>query len=286
MINKRKYLLWATFLLFIAVISYRFFSSPPKTHTLENTKRTVILLEDNVNIRTDASENSAILSKGMKGDTFPFIQQEKDWYQIILPNKETAYITSSLGAISYEKTNKILEGKSIVLDAGHGGKDDGAIGKNGTVEKDLTLQTVKNIQQELLKLGATVILTREDDTYIELEDRVSISQKQWADLFISIHYDSALTSAAKGITTFYYQNNKDKPLAEAIHESLIKKTKATNRGYLYGDYQVLRINKIPSILLELGFLTNEEDERRINTEIFQQTAVEAIVDGIIEYVHE
>ncbi|GGE75306.1 N-acetylmuramoyl-L-alanine amidase [Priestia taiwanensis] len=286
MITKQHYLLWTIFLLLVALILYRFFSSSQLTTSKEHIQRTVVLLEDNVNIRTEASEKSSIVTKGKKGEEFPYLHQEDDWYHIALPNNETAYVTRALAAMSYEKTDNLLEGKTIILDAGHGGKDEGATGKRGTLEKNLTLQTVKNIQQELLTLGATVILTREDDTYIELEDRVAVSKQQWADLFISIHYDSALTSAAKGITTFYYRQKEDKPLAKTIHESLIKRTKANNRNFLYGDYLVLRDNKIPSILLELGFLSNEEDEKRVNTEEFQQTAVEAIVEGIIEYVHK
>jgi N-acetylmuramoyl-L-alanine amidase len=282
MIKKQKYLLSAVGLILLALIVY-YVLSPP--HTNEYVKQLVVLVEDNVNIRTEPSEASSIISKGNKGDTFPLIQQQKGWYQIVLPTKELAYVVSTLGTTTYEKNNKTLEGKTIVLDAGHGGKDEGAVGKRGTIEKEITLQTVKELQQKLEKLGAMVLLTREDDTYIELEDRVAISERKWADCFISIHYDSALTNTAKGITTFYYKEDKDKPLAKAIHESLITYTKANDRGYVDADYLVLRTNPIPSILLELGFLSNEEDEKRINTETFQQTAIHAIVEGIIAYVH-
>ncbi|WP_257138865.1 N-acetylmuramoyl-L-alanine amidase family protein [Bacillus toyonensis] len=173
--------------------------------------------------------------------------------------------------------------KVIIIDPGHGGNDPGSIGPNGTREKDITLKTAKNIQKKLEEKGMTVILTREDDTFVPLKKRVAISQNKSADLFLSIHYDGFTTNDVKGVTTYYYKGLKEKALAETIHEHLFKHIQAKNRGVKSGDYHVLRENQKPSILLELGYITNPEDEERMNSQKFQADVASGVVSGVIEY---
>lgn len=174
-----------------------------------------------------------------------------------------------------------VQKKVIVIDPGHGGNDPGSIGRKGTREKDITLKTAKNIQQKLEKKGMTVILTRQDDTFVSLKDRVAITENKSADLFLSIHYDGFTTNDAKGVTTYYYKG--EQALAETIHENLFKHIQAKNRGVKFGDYYVLRENQKPSILLELGYITNQEDEERMNSQEFQTNVTSGVVSGIIEY---
>ncbi|WP_439743022.1 N-acetylmuramoyl-L-alanine amidase family protein [Bacillus pseudomycoides] len=180
----------------------------------------------------------------------------------------------------YEDT---LSKKVIVIDPGHGGNDPGSIGSKGTKEKDITLKTAKNIQKKLEEKGMTVILTREDDTFVPLKNRVAIAQNKSADLFLSIHYDGFTTNDVKGVTTYYYKGLKEQALAETIHEHLFKHIQAKNRGVKSGDYYVLRENQQPSILLELGYITNPEDEERMNSQQFQADVASGIVNGVIEY---
>ena len=174
-----------------------------------------------------------------------------------------------------------VQRKVIVIDPGHGGNDPGSIGLRGTKEKDITLKTAKNIQKKLEEKGMTVILTRQDDTFVSLKDRVAIAQNKSADLFLSIHYDGFITNDVKGVTTYYYKG--EQALAETIHEHLFKHIQAKNRGVKLGDYYVLRENQKPSILLELGYITNQEDEERMNSQEFQTNVTAGVVSGITEY---
>lgn len=182
-------------------------------------------------------------------------------------------------------TEKILTGKTIVIDAGHGGIDVGASGQNGTFEKDVTLTMAQNIQNELEKrTGANVILTRNDDVEISLANRVKIADEQKADLFVSIHFDAFFTNDVEGITT-YYNKKSDEPLAALIHDHIFKNgLDARNRGVSLGDYYVLRENTSPAILLELGYISNSTDEARMTSEEFQTKITNSIVDGMIDYL--
>jgi len=180
---------------------------------------------------------------------------------------------------------KVLTGQTIVIDAGHGGRDAGSIGQNETLEKDVTLKLVKQIESELkIRTGATIILTRDGDEKIELGDRVKIAEENNADLFVSIHFDAFFTNDAEGITTYYYKES-DQQLASLIHEHLFKTgLEARNRGINTGDYTVLSENSQPSLLLELGYISNEKDEARINSEQFHADTAKNIVGGMIDYL--
>lgn len=173
----------------------------------------------------------------------------------------------------------------IVLDPGHGGKDSGAEGQH-TVEKKLTLQTAKQLEKTLSNLGATVYLTRDSDKFVSLKTRAAFAEEKNADLFISIHYNSSPSEEPHGITTFYYHEEDSKLLATTIHYSLVDETKAYDRGVLFGDYLVLRDNSVPSVLLELGFLSNMKEAEEINSSSYQEKLVKGISEGIITYSHE
>ncbi|GGE61892.1 N-acetylmuramoyl-L-alanine amidase family protein [Priestia taiwanensis] len=188
-----------------------------------------------------------------------------------------------------------LKGKTIVIDPGHGGRDRGTKGKTlGTIEKDLNLQVAQNIKKELEeRTDAKVILTRESDTSLlpetsqkeELQARVQVAKDHSADLYISIHHDAFEDANVKGITTHYGANKrKDKKIAKIIQEAIFNENIDTrDRGVQGSDFLVLRENPSPAILMELGFTSNENDERRMNSAEFQKKAQEGIVNGIIAY---
>lgn len=172
----------------------------------------------------------------------------------------------------------------IVLDAGHGGKDEGATGYSGVLEKDINLLTAKLLSNKLEKYGAKVFLTRKDDIFLPLSKRIKFTTKKDADLFISIHYNSSPSSTPKGITTFYYENQMDKLMATKIHNHILSAVNITDRGVLFGDYHVLRENSVPSVLLELGFISNKEEEQHISSSSFQNKISTAITEAIIDFV--
>jgi N-acetylmuramoyl-L-alanine amidase len=176
-----------------------------------------------------------------------------------------------------------LKGKVIVIDPGHGGNDSGVIGKkHSSIEKTLNLSTSRYLANLLRKAGAKVIMTRNDDKdKPELSERVAVSEKNRADAFVSIHYNSSLKSNS-GTLTFYYSQSKDLPLSKTI-ESRLRQIGLKSSGYSYGNYHVLRENDRPSALVELGFLSNPKDEEVVRTSAYQKKAAEALAAGLQDY---
>ncbi|MED4751969.1 N-acetylmuramoyl-L-alanine amidase [Brevibacillus choshinensis] len=227
------------------------------------------------------------------------IGQQSDWLQIRTSSGETGWVsgsyigkqqkTGSISSPSQATSSKYagkpgLKGKIIVIDAGHGGSDVGAIGtKFGTLEKTVNLQTASKLAANLRQKGAVVVMTRTGaDQNPALHDRVEISEAKGADAFISIHYNSSPKNV-NGTLTFFYSDQKDKPLAHAIEARLGQVYGTKSNGISFGDYHVLRENDQPSVLLELGFLTDAKDEALVRTADYQQRSTDAIVKGLADY---
>ncbi|WP_256208548.1 N-acetylmuramoyl-L-alanine amidase [Paenibacillus sp. CF384] len=178
--------------------------------------------------------------------------------------------------------NLPLKGKTIVLDPGHGGKDVGSTGAQGTYEKDVTLLTALNVRKKLTEQGAAVVMTRQDDTTISLKARTEVAQAENADLFISIHFDAYQTRDVYGMTT-YFNKPQDQEIAEIMHDQLFKQDMHTkDRGVQFGNYYVIRENTKPAVLLELGYISNLNEEAAMQTETFQDQISSAITSGVIE----
>jgi N-acetylmuramoyl-L-alanine amidase len=180
---------------------------------------------------------------------------------------------------------KSLSDYHFIIDAGHGGIDAGAIGLDGVNEKDLNLSTAETMVEKLEDEGAAVSLTREDDSYVALEDRVHISNTSKANVFISIHYNANEDTSAKGVTT-YYSSDIAKELAETVQSSIQKEVDLADRGAKKNGYHVLQHNNKPAILLELGFLTNANDLEVIQSAGYEEKAADGLIDGLKEYFHE
>lgn len=177
-----------------------------------------------------------------------------------------------------------LKGKLIVIDPGHGGSDPGMVGKSlGTLEKDLTLQTSLYLRDYLAAKGARVEMTRtRDDQRPSLPGRVALGHQLGADAFVSIHYNSA-TKPVSGTLTFYHSGTSGLKLARAIEGRLGPGVGLKNNGVSFGDYHVLRENRVPAALVELGFLSHPGDESLIRTAAYQKRAAQAVADGIADY---
>ncbi|MDO7905009.1 N-acetylmuramoyl-L-alanine amidase family protein [Paenibacillus sp. JX-17] len=174
--------------------------------------------------------------------------------------------------------------KIVVIDAGHGAKDPGAAGVSGTKEKDFNLAMALKVAN-LLKQNPNidVVLTRSDDTFLELKDRVKIANDLKADVFVSIHANSSGSSAATGTET-YYQRAESKALANTIHKYFAKATGLTDRGVRYGNFHVIRETKMAAVLLEVGYLSNKNDEKALFNTSFQTRVAQGVVDGIEDYL--
>lgn len=249
----------------------------------------ITILHDGTNIRQGPALNTQVIYRANYGETFLIVNVHRDWYEIQLPNGNKGFvagwIVSANGDIpdaAKQGTGGNLRNKTIMIDPGHGGRDNGTTGANGTIEKKLTLQTSKLLYEKLRAAGANVILTRNSDTYLSLATRVSMAHYQDVDAFISIHYDSVTDSTVKGMTTYYYSASQ-KPLAASLHLSTQNKTKLINRGVRYGDYHVLRENRQKAVLVELGYLSNPSEELLLTSSSYQEQVTNGIYQGIAQY---
>ena len=175
----------------------------------------------------------------------------------------------------------VLKGRVIVLDPGHGGYDSGTRGVT-YLEKTLTLRTALELKPLLESAGAKVIMTRNSDYYLSLTQRVNISNYNKAHAFISLHYN-AYSSTSSGVMTFYYSSSKDAELSSSVQSSLAASTQLRNIGYKYGNYHVLRENRQPAALVELGFLSNPTEEKLVATTTYQKKAANGIYNGLFRY---
>ncbi|GAB3794346.1 N-acetylmuramoyl-L-alanine amidase [Virgibacillus kimchii] len=187
--------------------------------------------------------------------------------------------------IANHEIGQTLADYHFMIDAGHGGKDAGALGLNSVKEKDLTLSTTEVITEKLEGEGATVSLTREDDSFISLDERVHMSNSSNANVFISIHYDGHEDSGANGLTTFY-SSSVAKDLARTVQSSVHEKLNLADRGAKQNGYYVLRHNNKPAILLELGFITNANDLEAIQTSGFEEKVADGLINGLKEYFQD
>lgn len=169
---------------------------------------------------------------------------------------------------------------TVVIDAGHGGRDNGGIFGQKIPEKPYTLDVARRLAPLLRAAGFRVVMTRTDDTFIPLPERVRIANAQHNAVFVSIHFNSAIFTG-HGFETYYYASNAQ-PLAARIQSRLMRILPATeNRGVKFRGYCVLRKTCIPSVLAECGFLTNPDEARMILQSKFRQRLAQAIAQAII-----
>ncbi|RJE88442.1 N-acetylmuramoyl-L-alanine amidase [Paenibacillus sp. 1011MAR3C5] len=174
-------------------------------------------------------------------------------------------------------------GYTIVIDAGHGGKDPGANGASGAEEKDYTLALAKKVYA-LLQQDPKFdpYMTRDDDIFLELDERSAYSNELEADAFLSIHGNTYTDPGISGTET-YYDSLISIPLANAIHSKLIDATGFPDRGVKQEQWRVLVGSERPSVLLEVGFMTNPQEEAKMLEDDWQDRVAQSIVDGLKQY---
>ena len=170
----------------------------------------------------------------------------------------------------------------VVIDPGHGGSDYGAI-REGINEKDITLDMSQRVAAILKSKGYKVALTRTDDTYLGLQERCDFTEVENPEIFVSIHVNSAVATEPSGIETHYYHENS-KNLAEIIQKHMIKNIESKDRGIIKSKFYVINHTDVPAVLVETGFISNEEERSELITDKRKQTTAKAIADGIIEYL--
>ncbi|MBM7691882.1 N-acetylmuramoyl-L-alanine amidase [Peribacillus deserti] len=250
------------------------------------------ILYNGTNLREKADANSTIMRRAKEGEIFTAASIQNNWYQLQLGKGKTAFVAGWMVSVNgsgpqIQKpgAEKHLKNKVIIIDPGHGGRDNGTTGTQGNLEKNITLRTALLLYDKLKAAGANAILTRNTDTYISLESRVRLSHQYNADAFLSIHYDGSAENNASGITT-YYLHGYQESLAKELHHSLSGLVKLTDRGTRQGDYHVLRENKRSAALLELGYLSNPAEEQTIVSGKYQEEAAAALYNGLAYYFNE
>jgi N-acetylmuramoyl-L-alanine amidase len=176
----------------------------------------------------------------------------------------------------------------IILDAGHGGSDEGAKIRFFK-EKKITLSTTLYVKKYLEELGYRIILTRSRDVFIPLHRRVSIANKTRGILFISVHFNASQSRDAKGIEVFYSsqpgkRSQASKQLATSVLQNVIKETKADSRGVKAGNFHVIRETEMPAILVEGGFITNTEERSNLRERSYLDKLAKGIALGVDKYL--
>ena len=191
-----------------------------------------------------------------------------------------------------ELTDGPLRGVTVLIDAGHGGTDGGAVGKDsGTLEKELNLKVAQYLRDDLEQSGARVIMTREADMEYsrnkraDLTARLELAQSGNADMLVSIHMNEYRSRSESGPQVFYRAGQEQsRLLAGAIQAAMIQELNPVKkRTAMPGDYFILSLS-IPSVLVECGFLSNAAEEKLLLTDVYQRRVAQSIRDGIMDYV--
>ena len=195
------------------------------------------------------------------------------------------------------------EGKTIIIDAGHGAPDGGAVGSTGILEKDLNLSVAKMLQKFFESNGTRVLLTRSDDNGIydvsgsiknkkvsDIKNREEFIKEANAELFISVHMNKFPEEKYSGPQVFYSANNeKSELLAKCIQESMIAALNPEKKREIKKadeNIYLLKKTQIPAVLVECGFLSNPQEEQKLKDEKYQRQLAWSMYCGIIEYFNE
>jgi len=171
--------------------------------------------------------------------------------------------------------------RTVIIDAGHGGKDKG--GHYGKVyEKHLALDTAIRLEGALKRMGYKTVMTRRSDQFISLPKRVRIANSYRSAIYVSVHYNYTWKRDVSGLETFYYSRS-GKKLAEYVQSSICRYTRAGDRGAKFSRFYVIRNTKMPAILVEGGFISNEKERSRMKSAYFREAVARGIANGIQRY---
>ncbi|WP_035571593.1 N-acetylmuramoyl-L-alanine amidase [Halonatronum saccharophilum] len=187
--------------------------------------------------------------------------------------------------VERRKKQDIFEEKVIVIDPGHGGSDPGAIGFTGLLEKEVALDISLILQDLLEDAGATVFMTRKGDYFVDLEDRAKLTNSIEPDIFISVHANSHPERRHKGTETYVKRNpdNESLLLANLIQSYKVENLATVDRGVKHNNLYVLNHIDVPSVLSEIAFLSNPEDEALLRSRSFRKKAAMSLYKGIKDY---
>lgn len=207
---------------------------------------------------------------------------------VFVPEALEVYIRSSLKPVP-APPRPVPLGRQyrVVVDPGHGGKDPGAIGRNGLMEKTVNLAVAAEVARLLRQDGFAVSMTRQTDIFVELDERARIADRFDADLFVSIHADSCNNPSARGYTVYTCRgaSHRSDAAAKAVVEAL-DGNGIGNRGVRKANYRVLVQTGCPAILVELGFLSNGAEAGMLASGEVQKRLARSVAEGVRTFFAE
>lgn len=237
-------------------------------------------------VRSGPGLDFSQIGRVFSGNHLLVLNEDKGWNYVQLPDNNYGWVSGEY--TSYNTLN--LGGEqnvTIVIDPGHGGKDRGATGISGLFEKEAVLAVSLQAAEQLLARGFNVIMTRNCDVAVSLEDRVQIAEMAKADLFVSIHANAHPNPTVTGTEAFYFSGRANSArsfyLATLLQQEVSRAMQLPSLGTKTARFFVIRETTMPGALLELAFLSNAVDEAILNTPEAQQHAADAIVRAILSY---
>ncbi|MCK6206049.1 N-acetylmuramoyl-L-alanine amidase [Bacillus infantis] len=245
-----------------------------------------VVAASSLNIRQAPSTSSSIVGRVSLGTEVSITSMDGYWAKINY-NGLTGYVHKSYLKLKSTDANNPIKGRIIVVDPGHGKQDPGA-SVSGINEKDIVLKVSKKLAAKLEAAGAKVVMTRSTDNFLSLEERVAYAKSVYAETYISVHVNAAGSTAAKGAEVFYdtstnVNGTESKKLAYEIQREIVSQAKMNDRGIKDTGFYVIRNNQVPSVLVELGFLTNADDRKKLTSETYLNIYADAIYKGVLQY---
>ncbi len=179
-------------------------------------------------------------------------------------------------------TNTSHSFNTVVVDAGHGGHDSGAWRRHGPPEKAVALDVALRVDRKLRESQLKTVLTRSNDTFIPLDNRVALGNEQPNSIFVSIHFNDSRRRGVEGVET-YYHSPYAYDLAAAIERNLCTLPRTTNRGVHTAGFRVLRNASYPSVLVECGYLSNRSGARDAANAAYREKLADKIAEAIVDY---
>lgn len=229
------------------------------------------------------SLNGTKITNLPKGTRLTILNSKYHWLYVKTQAKQYGWIADWMISKEQSQTITSLSNATIVIDAGHGGNDSGALSTTGKMEKNYTLKYADSLAKKLRQAGAKVYLTRHDDSYVGLGARPALADKLHADAFISFHFDSSpVENTATGFTTYYYHKKTSYKLANYINSSF-SLLGLDNRGIEFGDFLVIRDINVPAVLLEMGYINSDRDFEQIADPDYRQKVTTDVTNGLRKY---
>lgn len=187
-----------------------------------------------------------------------------------------------LGGCATVATNTSHTFDTVVVDAGHGGKDSGAWRRHGPPEKAVALDVALRVNRKLHESQLKTVLTRANDTFIPLDDRIALGNREKNSIFVSIHFNDSRRRGVEGVET-YYHSPYAYDLASAIERNLATLPGTVNRGVHTARFRVLRNAHYPSVLVECGYLSNRSEARDAADANYREKLADKIAEAIVDY---